>query len=417
MRTYVMMFGIANIVAGGPIYNSNKIKYLEQHNWNVVVFPTDSGKIYIKPLEKYNGLDYRFLHFSPYIFGKRKINKMIKRMASSVPQSDCIIIETGTDYTALWGELLAKELDARHIVMFLDEKNKNVNRYSAPFYEFKYKRHELYSISAKSLMHIFSPYFDIAEPEKNVWNAWCTNSVSNINSNIVDELPHADYLIGSIGRLDKKFVPNIIKGVCAFADIYSQKKIGLCFFGGAVDSKIINNIKDEIERHSNIILYISGYIWPIPESVFSHIDAFVSGAGSALISANMGVPTINMDVLTNKPIGIIDDALSLHCDPMKEVDSKVEDYLNKILINKTFPEVLNRISIEDEWKVICADFEKQITQIEKISSERQYFETDNIWDHRTIHRFQKLIAKWTSYKFFLLVQKMYSWIGGHGFKI
>lgn len=62
-KVYVMMFGISNIVAGGPIYNANKIRFLESKGWNVVVFPVDSGKVYIKPLEKYNNNSYDFIHF------------------------------------------------------------------------------------------------------------------------------------------------------------------------------------------------------------------------------------------------------------------------------------------------------------------------------------------------------------------
>lgn len=172
-----MIFGIANVVAGGPIYNSNKIRFLESIGWNVIVFSTNTGNVYIKPLEKYKKNSYDFLHFSPYILGKRKTDKFVNIMANNIPPSEELIVETGTDYTALWGELLAKKIKARHIVMFLDEKNENVNKYSSPFYEFKYKRNELYSISQKSLTYIFSPYFKIEEPEKNVWNAWCTNSV------------------------------------------------------------------------------------------------------------------------------------------------------------------------------------------------------------------------------------------------
>ena len=57
------MFGIANLIAGGPIYNTNKIRVLEEEGWNVIVFPTDSGKIYMKPLEKYNNRAYSFLDF------------------------------------------------------------------------------------------------------------------------------------------------------------------------------------------------------------------------------------------------------------------------------------------------------------------------------------------------------------------
>ena len=147
MKTYIMIFGIANIVAGGPIYNANKIRFLESRGWNVVVFPTDSGNIYIKPLEKYNNMSCGFVHFPPYIFRKKQVEKFVTKMADAIPASNELIIETGTDYTALWGELLAKKIKARHIVMFLDEKNENINAYSSSFYEFKYKRNELYSIS------------------------------------------------------------------------------------------------------------------------------------------------------------------------------------------------------------------------------------------------------------------------------
>ena len=416
MKTYIMMFGIANIVAGGPIYNSNKIRFLEDNNWKVIVFPTDSGKIYIKPLEKYNGNAYSFLHFPPYIFGKKKIDKFLNQMIRFIPKSKKIIIETGTDYTALWGELLAKKVGARHIVMFLEETNENVNKNSFSFYKFKYKRNELYSITQEALLHIFSPYFAINSPEKNVWNAWCTNSVEDIDSDIIKLLPTADYMIGSIGRLDKTIVPNIINGVCAFADKYKKNSIGLCLFGGA-DYKICLQIKEKIKAHQNIILYISGYIWPIPKAIFEKVDVFVSGAGAANISANMGVPTINMDVITNEPVGFVDNPSEFHSIPLEGENNNLEDYLSAILIKKIELKIYNKVSIEEKWAIICKDFHKQLNQIESLETNLAYFETDKIWDHRNIHKLQSLIAHLFDYRIFLLIQKFYSWIKGKGFRI
>lgn len=411
-----MMFGIANIVAGGPIYNSNKIRFLEDRGWNVVVFPTDSGNIYIKPLEKYNYKSYDFIHFPPYTFRKKQIEKLLDGMASAIPKSDEIIVETGTDHTALWGELLARKLKARHIVMFLDEKNENVNSYSAPFYEFKYSRNELYSISKESLTYIFSPYFKIEYPEKHVWNAWCSNSVQSVESNILKLLPNADYMIGSIGRLDKSFVQNIIEGVCTFADKHKESSIGLCLFGGA-DDKTVLQIKNKIKGHCNVVLYISGYIWPVPKDAFSRFDVFISGAGSACVSANMGVPTINMDVISNEPIGIIDNPSEFHCMPLCGSDNNLQDYLTAILIDRINIKICGMVSVEEKWEIICKDFSNQLSQIEAISTPLMYFDTSGIWDHKKIHKVRSVIAHITTYKIFLGIQKVYSFVKGYRFKI
>ena len=415
MKTYIMIFGIANIVAGGPIYNANKIRFLESRGWNVVVFPTDSGNIYIKPLEKYNNMSCGFVHFPPYIFRKKQVEKFVTKMADAIPASNELIIETGTDYTALWGELLAKKIKARHIVMFLDEKNENINAYSSSFYEFKYKRNELYSISEKSLNYIFSPYFRIEKPQKNVWNAWCTNSVGKIETNIIKLLPNADYMIGSIGRLDKSFVLNIIEGVCDFADKHQEASVGLCLFGGA-DNKTVLKIRKDVQMHHNVMLYVSGYIWPIPENVFSRFDVFVSGAGSAYVSANMGVPTINIDVITNEPIGFVDNPSEFHNIPLHGFNNKIQDYLNAILIDRVKIEICGMVSIEDKWNIICKDFSDQLSQVEAISTPLIYFDTSDIWDHKKIHKIQRAIAHITTYKIFLTIQKIYSFTKGNKFK-
>ena len=181
------MFGIANIVAGGPIYNCNKIKYLKENGWNVIVFPIDSGRIYIKPLEQYSDRTFPFIKVSPFFYSQKEREKKIDLLASNVSAANEIIIETGTDFTALWGELLAERLGAKHIIFFLDEKNEQVNKYTAPFYRFKYERGELASISMKSLTYIFGPHIDLREPEKHILSATCSNAVCDIESDIVDK--------------------------------------------------------------------------------------------------------------------------------------------------------------------------------------------------------------------------------------
>lgn len=131
-KKYILICGIANIISGAPIYYKNKIDYLEDKKWNVTVLPINSGTVYINGFEKYNHKNFEFLQYYPFVFNKRKIEEYLQILSDYVLKNDTnnfedIVIETGTDYTAYWGELLAKKINAKHIVVFLDENNAFVN--------------------------------------------------------------------------------------------------------------------------------------------------------------------------------------------------------------------------------------------------------------------------------------------------
>lgn len=79
MREYILIFDIANIVSGAQIYYRNKIKYLEERGWKVIVLPTDTGKLFIKSFQKYTKKSYFFVHKMPYIFNKRQIKKIFRK--------------------------------------------------------------------------------------------------------------------------------------------------------------------------------------------------------------------------------------------------------------------------------------------------------------------------------------------------
>ncbi len=158
-------------------------------------------------------------------------------------------------------------------------------------------------------------------------------------------------MIGSIGRLDKPFVLNIINGVCSFANIHSDVCVGLCFFGGA-DEKTVSDIKSKFKKCPNIKLFISGYIWPIPKSIFNLFDVFVSGAGSAVASANMGVTTVDMDVITNSPNGFIDNLNNVHCTKLSGKNDLL-NYLESVYMNDKIPEIINKSSIDQKCIFSC----------------------------------------------------------------
>lgn len=381
-KKYILICGIANIISGAPIYYKNKIDYLEDKKWNVTVLPINSGTVYINGFEKYNHKNFEFLQYYPFVFNKKKIDEYLQILSDFVLKNDQydfedIVIETGTDYTAYWGELLAEKINAKHIVVFLDENNAFVNENTYEFFKFKYMRKELACISHQSLSGIFGKYFDLLDENAHVLTACCSNSVGNVVSPLKDSIPKGDYVIGSIGRLEKGYVVNIIDSVINFAKMHHEKNFVMCFIGGSDNSEVINQIKKSFSNVGNIKLYITGFLWPIPKDVFECFDVFISGAGSANVSANMDVPTIRMDVINNKPLGIINDVLN-ETDFTLTNEASIEDYFDYLLLKGNSVCIKNRITIEEQHKWINECFDDHITFLNNSTKNKNYFDTSNL---------------------------------------
>lgn len=367
MKTYIFLIAIAGYISGGNIYYRNKIKYLKEHNWNVVVFPIYDGKIYINGLEEYAGKAYSFLDDFPNEYSKKDRDIRLQKMACEVPDSDEIIIETGSDYTAYWGELLAKKLGARHFHFLLDEKNPRITREVFPFYEFKYKRHELACITAQTMKKYFDGYMDV----KNAYflKAVCSNSTENFDSPITDKIPKNEYMLGYIGRPSKSFFKPVLKGVIAFADEVYPKRVTFTIFGGD-NSEVIKGIEEECKNQNNIDLFITGYMFPFPEKAILAHNLFISGAGSRYASANLGVPTVSMDVYNNRPI----DMVVRNDQPFtsEEYDGKtVLDYIKQVLIKGDYPKAteLQPIGLDYAFK----EFDKHMEFLAEADNDLKYF--------------------------------------------
>ena len=374
-RTYIFIFGISDYISGAPIYYANKIRFLESEGWTVIVLPTDHGKIYINDLKKYHNLHYEFIKVFPYEYNSKIRQRFVKCLLEQIPSdAENIIIETGTDYTSYWGELLAKELNAKHFIFLLDEDNPRINNYNCNYYKFKYQRGELACITKKTMIQIFSKFFTIDKPI--ALRAWCNNSVGFIHTDYCDELKRQKYNIGYVGRLEKNFVPNIINGIISFAKNVSPDQVMVSLMGGA-DKNVTTQILNKLNAQSNIHVHCTGYTWPIPYEAVKKCDVCIAGAGSALVSVHCGVPTIEMDIYRNTPIGFLtsNEFPSMTSDGANSHD--VLFYLNQVLINKNIPK-LKPYDFHNEWKAIETDFAKQMDYITKSSIGNQYYDLSQI---------------------------------------
>lgn len=363
MKTYIMMFAIANFVSGGPIYGCNKINFLKQNGWNVVMFPVNKGNVYIKDLQQYSEECFPFILRNPFNFSEKQREKFLKSMIDRINlESEQIIIETGTDYTAYWGEMLAQKINAKHVVFLLDESNDRINDKVIDFWLFKHSRKELFCITPEISEKYLSKYNkNIRKDEYYSFKAFCTNSVQDYEYEYTNLINKADYTIGTIGRLDKIFVDKIVDAVCCFANENKNKKIMFCLFGGAKD-KYVSKINKKLKECTNITTFISGYLWPIPLNEIKKCDLFISGSGSAQITAHLNIPTISMDVITAKPIGFIEDCSKYYLTSDKENSIELKDYIESVLLKKYKVEIKNRMEIDEFWELACKEYDKQLKE-------------------------------------------------------
>lgn len=232
MKTYIIICGFADVVAGGPIYYANKVRYMEQLGWQVIVIPTNKGeKVLVRGMEKFLGPYVPFILDNPNEYNKKQRKKLVDYLESFVPKDRGeTIIETGTDYTNYWGEALAERIHAKHIVIFLDEQNPRVTGNVINFYKFKYVRHELACITKPVMQNLFKGYLDLDLKECSALRCNCTNALDDYEHKINSLIPKSDYNIGYIGRLEKPFFSIIVDAFINFCKKNGEKNYNSVFW-------------------------------------------------------------------------------------------------------------------------------------------------------------------------------------------
>ena len=403
MKTYIIICGFADVVAGGPIYYANKVRYMEQLGWRVIVIPTNKGKkVLVRGMEKFLGPYVPFILDSPNEYYRKQREKLVDYLESFVPKDRGeTIIETGTDYTNYWGEALAERIHAKHIVIFLDEQNLRVTVNVINFYKFKYVRHELACITKPVMQNLFKGYLDLDLKECSALRCNCTNALDDYEHKINSLIPKSDYNIGYIGRLEKPFFSIIVDEFINFSKKNCEKKITVVFFGGAFEQKTIDALEDKFKSLSNVRIFITGYLFPLPIAALRKMDVFVSGAGSASVAAKAGVLSIYIDMLSYQPLGIMLDYEYLNYAKCPYGET-ICDYLNWILVRKETKLPLPlEVNYKKDWDFVCECFEEHLKFIEQSSSESAYYDLSQlgISSKQKMRRFFRAILglKWYNY--------------------
>ena len=305
IKKYIIFTGTISDMGGGQMYVYNKQKYVESIGYTPYIFTNRGNNIIINGFHLDKVFRYNCLSIFPFLFSEKKQQKIIKSLMADIGynEGDEIIVESNTPIISLWGELFTSMTKGKHLAFMIDE-HYNINSNWIDFFNFKFKRGELAGNKDSTISRIFSGFKDIENSSDYRLSPLCNNVVQNIDNKIVDKIDTNRLVIGSIGRLDKSYVPSMIKELKIFANNHKNLLIQYVFIGGA-DKKTEKKVRNSFKSFKNVNLLVTGFIYPIPEKILGKINIFISVAGSATLSWLYNIPTISLDVNDYEPIGVL----------------------------------------------------------------------------------------------------------------
>lgn len=332
-KKYILLTNAIVNLGGGQIYCNNKYKYLTSIGFETFIFSTHGGKLFVKNLEKFLPLIIDELDFYPVTFDEKTVDRVIEKILKDIDYSenDEVIIESHTPYLAIWGEMIAKKTNAKHIIYLLGETFEGLANYTFEFFDFKYNRKEIACIKNAVMQKMFAPYKTIPEKECFYLQATLGVPVEDIEiSEDYIEKCNGKKVIGVIGRGDKSYVFASVKLSCEFAKKHKEDNFVLLVIGSKVKG-ITEEIESFVKNYSNVELILTGDQFPIPKKMLGLMNVAFASAGCVRPPYYGGIPTITIDAYDNNPIGVMGYDTLVTAVREKEEYKSADYYLNEIL--------------------------------------------------------------------------------------
>lgn len=333
MKNYIFLNTTIANIGGAELYISHKCDHLKELGYNVYVFTFERGNVVINNLkvyEKYVLPELKILF--------RRSNAMIRRKVLNVFRNLNLdgetIIESNIDNLNVWGEYIAKEIDAYHICYLLPENN-TAREKERDFYRYKYEQHVLFGITPHSIKDMMKDGQDY--PNSFLPAVGCTADTIDYDSQYeIKGWQDPDYTILTLGRLNKPYIPSMLNSVCDFACEHKDKMVNLLIIGGYMSSDIEKKLIKIQNAAHNLKIYNLGEMSPIPQSLFAIADVAIAVAGCAYVCHGQGLPVITVDANDYKGIGLFKQTTINNTFRREECIVEVKDLLADVLVYKTF---------------------------------------------------------------------------------
>ena len=332
---YVFLTNSMGGYSGGPTYVRNKLLYLKEHGWDVIVFDSTgfgNAKIQLYDFKCFENNRYQELFFNPFWLRKSRREKILSEIISKIRNDERIVIESNTVAMSLWGELISSRIDAKHIIYLLSEKLTVSDKSLYNFFKFKAARKELFSISVKAYTKLLSRFENVSDASQHYWTASVFVPIEDVECTELEHVKKADYNIGHFGRR-KGYFDEMFKGVADFANKNKDKSVNFILLG---DAEITAEQKNTLP--SNVNIYQLKARQPIPKMFFDKTDVVIAVAGCASIAWVNGAKVISMDVYNKTPLGVM--GYNTKDSNIRSKDNKysksLSETLDDVLVNRLY---------------------------------------------------------------------------------
>ena len=297
-------------MGGSILYVAAKSKQLREDGWAVSSLTIDDyfWNDMSRPIIGDTEFSFYELEYDPASYRRKRCERVCQKVVDYISKFGSCVIESHFPTAAKWGELIASKTKAKHIVYLINERYEKPSKRDISFYEFKLARRELTCIQRKGLEEAMDGSKDtshIASAE--ILSAFgASDCVANVefDDSRVRGAELCDLKLGSLGRLDKDYVPKMIDSIVEYALQNKNLSIFICIVGDTKDHKRASYIVNSLKRCRNVSYSMLGTLNPVPEKLIKTWDAAIASAGAARALAEHGVPTIKYSA-DGRPMGIM----------------------------------------------------------------------------------------------------------------
>jgi hypothetical protein len=279
----------------------------QKNGFHTVLLVSDAPDFpLIEKLESFDIIQIPELISPFFMFSEKQRNDIIELIISKLflLERD-LLIESHTLSISIWGELLAEKLQCKHIIYPLNERPLIYWEFLPvkDFFLWKLNRIELIGPSESSLKVVLGEFYS---PDKTYYAniGFDPDELPEKSSPDISDLFINDYFtIGSISRLSKPYIEELIRSVIGLSDKYPDRRIMLIIAGDDPDPSILEKLKMRYNSKGNLKFVFPGYINKLGKDFFNNLDVFVGMATAAINSISSHCATITVDPITKKSSG------------------------------------------------------------------------------------------------------------------
>lgn len=334
-----LTYGISGC-GGGQIYISNQIDFYDSLGYTSYIYYHLTGEIILSRFKSFGRACYiPELKYPVNYFTESKWLSIVEKIKKSINynKDDEILIESNSINHAMWGELLASKLNAKHFFYILGENDIIPTEDIYRFLRFKLSRKEIAGIVSKSIPNMFVKFETINEDESYSLLASARTWWEDYDVEAIDSLPKSDYTVGLFSRLEKPFVLPSLTELSQFIKKNNALSFNVIIVGDSDNKKIATDIRMLFDGISNVNLVMTGVLSPPPMRYVKKCDLCLGSSGCAKLSNSFGRLTISFDGNDGQPIGILnyttDNSLYRDTEEMIPLETLLED----IFIYRKYP--------------------------------------------------------------------------------